>query len=42
MRAKFKEAVEIIQVLETKYEVRLKAASTAHIKVSSDTIPGLS
>ena len=42
MRAKFKEAVEIIQVLETKYEVRLKAASTAHIKVSSDTILGLS
>jgi DNA-binding GntR family transcriptional regulator len=38
----FKEAVEIIQALETKDEVRLKAASTAHIKVSLDTIPGLS
>jgi len=38
----FKEAVEIIQALETKDEVRIKAASTAHIKVSSDTNLGLS
>ena len=38
----FKEAMEIIQALETKDEVRLRAASTAHIKVSLDTIMGIS
>ena len=38
----FSEAVEIIQAIETKDEVRLKAASAAHIKVSLDVIMGLS
>ncbi len=38
----FKEALEIIQALEAKDEIGLKAASTAHIKVSLDTIMGLS
>lgn len=38
----FKEAREIIQALEAKDEVGLRAASTAHIKVSLDTILGLS
>lgn len=34
----FKEALEIIRAIETKDEVRLRAASSAHIKVSLDTI----
>jgi DNA-binding GntR family transcriptional regulator len=38
----FKEAKEIIRALEAKDEVGLRAASTAHIKVSLDTILGLS
>lgn len=38
----FKEAREIIQALEARDEVGLRAASTAHIKVSLDTILGLS
>lgn len=38
----FKEAREIIQALEAKDEVGLRAAATAHIKVSLDTILGLS
>ena len=38
----FREAKEIIQALEAKDEVGLRAASTAHIKVSLDTILGLS
>jgi DNA-binding GntR family transcriptional regulator len=37
----FREAREIIQALEAKDEVGLRAASTAHIKVSLDTILGL-
>lgn len=38
----FREAKEIIHALEAKDEVGLRAASTAHIKVSLDTILGLS
>lgn len=37
----FREALEIIQAIETKDEVRLRAASSAHIKVSLDTIMGI-
>ena len=37
----FSEAREIIRALEAKDEVGLRAASTAHIKVSLDTIMGL-
>jgi len=38
----FSEALEIIQAIENKDEVRLKAATNAHIKVSLDIIMGLS
>ncbi len=38
----FIEALEIIKAIETNDEIRLRAASTAHIKVSLDTIMGLS
>jgi len=38
----FKEAKDIILALEAKDEAGLRAASTAHIKVSLDTILGLS
>ena len=36
----FSEALEIIQAIETKDELRLKAAAAAHIKVSLDKILG--
>ncbi len=36
----FKDELEIIQAIETKDEVRLKAATTAHIKASLDEIMG--
>jgi DNA-binding GntR family transcriptional regulator len=38
----FSEALEIYAAIETKDEVRLKAASIAHVKVSLDKIMGLS
>ena len=38
----FQEAIEIIEAFEAKDEIRLKAASTAHIKASLDEIMGLS
>ena len=38
----FKEALEIIESIEERDEIRLKAASTAHIKASLDEIMGLS
>ena len=38
----FTEALEIYAAIETKDEVRLKAASIAHVKVSLDKIMGLS
>ena len=37
----FKETLEIISSIEEKDEIRLRAASTAHIKASLDTILGL-
>ncbi|HDM10454.1 MAG: GntR family transcriptional regulator [Deltaproteobacteria bacterium] len=37
----FSEAVEIIKAIETKDEITLRAASSAHIKVSLDTIMGI-
>lgn len=37
----FSEALEIIRAIETQDELRLKAASSAHIKVSLDTIMGI-
>ncbi|MBE9545809.1 MAG: hypothetical protein IMF02_15030, partial [Proteobacteria bacterium] len=38
----FTEALEIYEAIETKDEVRLKAATIAHVKVSLDKIMGLS
>ena len=37
----FRDAMEIIESIETKDEVRLKAASTAHIMASLDEVMGL-
>jgi len=37
----FSEALEIIRAIETRDELRLKAAASAHIKVSLDTIMGI-
>jgi GntR family transcriptional regulator, rspAB operon transcriptional repressor len=38
----FKEAMEIIEAVETRDETRLKTATSAHIKASMDQIMGLS
>ena len=38
----FKDELEMIHAMETKDEIRLKAATTAHIKASLDEIMGLS
>jgi len=38
----FTEALEIYEAIETKDEIRLKAASIAQVKVSLDKIMGLS
>ena len=38
----FNEALEIFEAIETKDEIRLKAATIAHVKVSLDKIMGLS
>lgn len=38
----FKDAIEIIESIEVKDEVRLKAVSTSHIKTSLDEIIGIS
>ena len=40
-QAFFVEALEIIRAIEDKDEIRLRAASSAHIKVSLDTIMGI-
>ena len=37
----FQETIEIVEAFEAKDEIRLKAASTAHIKASLDEIMGL-
>lgn len=40
-RSFFSQALEIIRAIETKDEVRLRAATSEHIKVSLDTIMGI-